>query len=244
MERLFGLLGKNLEHSFSANWFARKFVQEGITDASYRLFPMASLQEWPGFVKAHPLLQGYNVTVPYKESIIPLLDGLEDSARLIGAVNCVSQKAGSWIGHNTDVIGFRRSLESLLGNHHPPALVFGSGGAAKAVAFVLRGCGIPFLQVTRRPQPGDLSYADVTPEVMAAHPLLINCTPVGMFPHIHEMLPLPYEAIGPGHFLYDLIYNPDKTLFLEEGANRGARCCNGWSMLELQAAASWTIWNS
>jgi shikimate dehydrogenase len=240
--RRFGLLGHRLGHSFSPNYFAEKFAREGIRNARYGLFDMPDLRELPGLLQQKDLA-GLNVTVPYKETIIPYLDELDGTARAVGAVNTVVLRDGRSVGHNTDIHGFRVLLLPILGDTRPRALVFGSGGASKAVAYVLRQEGIRFRVVAREWGHGDLTYAMLMDSVIKACPLLINTTPVGQYPRVEETLPLPFDAMGEEHMLVDLVYNPEETGFLREGRERGATVCNGLGMLHAQAEASWKLWN-
>lgn len=243
--RQYGLIGKTLGHSFSALYFARKFSAEGRNDCRYELFELSTLERLRTFVKEHPDLQGFNVTIPYKRDILPWLDSIDPEAEEIGAVNTVrvirEEDEVRLVGFNTDAEGFRLSLagKPLIGS----ALVLGSGGAAAAVTHTLRQLGVPYHIVSRTPTEGQLSYAQITPDRLSHISLIVNCTPLGTTPDIHSFPPLPYEAITPQHFLYDLVYNPEETAFLREGKLRGARTQNGLQMLYLQADASWRIWN-
>ncbi len=251
----YGLLGKSLSHSFSKVYFEEKFQREGLSGYQYQLFECPTLEALPDLLAAHPDLDGFNVTIPYKKSIIPYLDELSPEAKEVGAVNVVNVvqeeqggherqekygKRGRLKGYNTDVEGFRMSLEGIA--LPGKALVLGSGGAAAAVAYVLQQQAIPFLQVSRRVGQGDLTYSEVTAAIMREYPFIINCTPVGTVGQEQTLLPLPYEALTPDHFLYDLVYNPARTPFLQEGERRGVRVQNGLKMLYLQAEASWQIW--
>ena len=243
--RHYGLIGYPLSHSFSQRYFTEKFDREGITGCSYTNFSISSIDELPK-VLADPELCGLNVTIPYKQQVIPFLDVLSPVVEAIGACNCNRIEDGVRTGHNTDVVGFERSLVKKLGDHHRQALVLGTGGAAKAVEWVLQQMGILYRSVSRHPRPdtGDLGYEDLDAGLLAAYTLIINTTPVGMYPKTGEYPPLPYKALGPRHYLYDLIYNPDRTLFLQKGEARGAVVENGHEMLLLQAEESWRIWNS
>ena len=243
--RQYGLIGKTLGHSFSQTYFQQKFAAENRPDCRYDNFELPAIDHLRTFVLQHPDLQGFNVTIPYKKEILPLLDELDPEAEQIGAVNTVRVlRDGSvirLIGYNTDVEGFRLSL---AGTPLPSrALILGTGGAAAAVTFVLRQLDVTCLTVSRHPNEKQISYAQLTPDIIRQHPLIVNCTPVGMFPHVMDCPPLPYEAITAKHFLYDLIYNPEETPFLREGRLRGARTQNGLPMLRLQAEAAWKIWN-
>lgn len=241
--RLFGLIGFPLSHSFSKGFFTEKFEKEGITGCSYENFPIPDIDQFPALWQQNPELEGLNVTIPYKQAVIPFLDELSDAAKAIGAVNCVRLRNGKLKGFNTDVIGFRRSLEPLLKPHHTKALILGAGGAAKAVKFALQQLGIAFTVVSRKHYDGTISYATIDEEIMRSHPLIINTTPVGMYPNETDAPPIPYEFISGQHLLYDLIYNPAETLFMQHGESHCAEVKNGLEMLVLQAEASWEIWN-
>ncbi len=244
--RTFGLIGRTLSHSFSQAYFSQKFDRLHLTDCRYELFELAAASELPQLIARHPDLAGLNVTIPYKEQIWPYLTRVAPSAALVGAINVVEFQAdGSLVGHNTDYVGFRESLRKFYpAEPGPRALILGTGGAAKAVAVALRELGIAYWFVSRDPLQAQLTYAELTPAVIGAHPLIINTTPLGTYPAVHECPPLPYEALTPAHYLFDLIYNPRETLFLERGRLAGAHTNNGLEMLELQAEAAWTIWNS
>ena len=257
----YGLIGYPLSHSFSKKYFTEKFENLKITDASYDLFPIEHVNELPALLNAHPHLCGLNVTVPHKISVLKYLDWIQDDAKSAGAVNCICISAESPIeaafagevgfkghdfrleGYNTDIYGFEMSLRPLLKNHHDQALVLGDGGAARAVKCVLESLGINFKCVTRKPFPGNLLFSELKPHHIKQHPVIINTTPVGMSPNVNECPDIPYEAINHHHLLYDLIYNPEKTLFLEKGERQGAVIKNGYEMLVLQAEKSWQIWS-
>lgn len=237
----YGITGWPLTHSFSPDYFSEKFRREGI-NATYSAFPLQTVDELPGLIAAHPQLHGLNVTIPYKTAVLPFMDRLSADAAAIGAVNCIRIGAAGLEGHNTDWQGFRDSLKPLLKRPHRKALVFGSGGAAKAVVYALKQLGITFRVVSR----GDrqfLSYGQVTPALLAETFLLINTTPLGMALDRDRSPEIPYESLTPDHLLYDLIYNPDETKFLRLGKEKGATVKNGLEMLHLQAEASWKIWN-
>lgn len=242
--RLFGLIGYPLSHSFSKKYFSEKFEQEGVNDCQYELFPLTAIDELPALLAAHPELCGLNVTIPYKEQVIPFLNSQNSLVKSIGACNCIRITAGQLQGFNTDTIGFQHSLQEKLLPTHQQALIFGTGGAAKAVCYVLQQLKISYQLVSRRKMYDQLSYEEVTPQLLQSHTLLINTTPLGMYPNISEAPPLPYQALTSGHYLYDLVYNPEKTLFLQKGDAAGARTKNGMDMLVIQAEESWKIWNS
>ena len=243
--RRFGLIGYPLTHSFSQKYFSEKFEREGITGCAYVNFPLASIDELPA-VLADAELCGLNVTIPYKEQVLPFLDAKSPVVEAIGACNCIRIAGGRRTGHNTDVVGFELSLLPKLESHHRRALVLGSGGASKAVEYVLGKLGIAYRLVTRRPRAGsqDLGYEQVDAAMMEEYTLVVNTTPLGMYPKVGECPPLPYEAVGVGHYFFDLVYNPPKTLFLQKAGERGAVVENGHEMLLLQAEESWRIWNA
>ncbi len=242
--RLFGLIGKTLSHSFSQAYFEEKFRREGINDAAYSLFELADISLVPALIREHPDLIGFNVTIPYKQQIIPFLDELSEEASAVGAVNTVViQRTDNHIhttGHNTDIIGFRQSLQDI--EIPDRALVLGTGGAAAAITYVLEKMGCACTAVSRNPERG-LPYSALTTEIVAQHRLIVNCTPLGTFPNVHEKPDIPYEGISGKHFLYDLVYNPAETAFLQEGRLRGARVRNGLQMLHAQAEAAWGVVN-
>lgn len=243
--RQFGLVGKTLSHSFSKIYFDEKFRREQISDASYSLFEITDIQDIISFIQQHPDLVGFNVTIPYKQTIIPYLDALSDEATALHAVNTVLiQRTGNKFvtkGFNTDIIGFRQSLQGC--DIPERALVLGTGGAAAAVSYVLERAGCQCTAVSRDEKRG-LPYSALTAEIIRQHRLIVNCTPVGTYPDINKKPDIPYEGISGEHFLYDLVYNPAETAFLREGALRGARVLNGLSMLHAQAEAAWQLWNS
>ena len=243
----YGLVGYPLGHSFSRDFFNKKFKDEGI-DAEYANFEIPSISQFPEIIAETPALRGLNVTIPYKEQVIAYLDELSEEARQIGAVNVIriSRENGKarLKGFNSDVIGFTRSISPLLQPDHRKALVLGTGGASKAVLCGLQKLGLDTMPVSRTPKEGMLDYAQLTPEVLDEYKVIINCTPVGMYPHTAECPPLPYASIGSGHLLYDLVYNPEETLFLRNGRQQGAMTKNGLEMLVLQAQAGWDFWHS
>lgn len=240
--KTFGLIGNPVEHSFSENYFTEKFQKENI-EAAYKTFKLEEISHFQDLVQKEKHLAGLNVTIPYKEKIIPLLDDIEKQAELIGAVNTIAFKDGKRIGYNTDCFGFMKSLFPLLESHHDHALILGTGGAAKAVAQALRSLGIAFNMVSRQPSAHDLSYADITPDLLTDYYLIINCTPLGTYPNTKESPKLPYESLTEEHLLYDLTYNPAMTQFLAKGKKQNCKIFNGQKMLEYQAERSWAIWN-
>lgn len=241
--RQFGLIGYPLSHSFSARYFAGKFERELITDCSYDLYPLEHIKELPVLLQKVPALVGLNVTIPYKEAVLPFLTGASAAVRETGACNCIRIENGQLYGFNTDVLGFEATLQALLQPQHKQALILGTGGAAKAVAWVLQKRGITYQFVSRTAGSNQLSYEQLSAEQLQSHLLLINTTPLGMQPRVDTCPSLPYEAIGKQHLCIDLVYNPPETLFLQLAAQRGALTANGGLMLEVQAEASWTIWN-
>lgn len=244
----YGLIGYPLGHSFSAGYFAEKFKRENIA-ATYANYEMPTVDELLPLLRTEPELRGFNVTIPHKQAVMALLDDISPIARDIGAVNVVrvdryADGTFRLHGYNTDVIGFCNSISPLLrAGHHRHALVLGTGGASKAVVYGLRQLGLTTTCVSRTPAPGRLTYADLTPEVMQAHEVIVNCTPAGMYPHTDGCPPLPYHLINSGHLLYDLVYNPLTTKFMRLGAERGATVKNGLEMLHLQAEAAWHFWH-
>jgi len=240
---VYGIIGYPLGHSFSPAYFNRKFRAWGI-DAAYNAYPLATVSEFPGLLLSEPDLRGLSVTIPYKKAIIPLLDSLDAVAEEVGAVNCIAVQNGKTRGYNTDVIGFSNSLAPLLEPHHQKALVLGNGGAAGAVKWGLSHLGISYQTVSRTKAPGLLSYEDVTTDSLAENLLIINTTPLGMYPNADGLPPLPYTSVTSRHLLFDLVYNPAETRFLAEGRVRSAKTRNGLEMLEIQAEEAWKIWNS
>lgn len=242
--RRFGLIGFPLSHSFSQKYFTEKFQRENIAGCVYENFPLADIKELPAVLDNHPGLVGLNVTIPYKEKVIPYLYHQNEVVQATGACNCIKLIKGMLHGFNTDVTGFEVSLEKLLQPFHKKALVLGTGGAAKAVHFVLQKRGIEYLGVSRNPQgPQQISYAD-TQEVLNDHLLIINTTPLGMYPAVEEFPPIAYEKLTVRHYLFDLTYNPPLTTFLKKGQEKNAVVHNGSEMLLIQAEESWKIWNT
>lgn len=247
MNREFGLIGKKLSHSFSRSYFTEKFNSLGLKDCTYDNFELAEIGLFPELQQSHPNLIGLNVTVPYKESIIPFLDELDEEAKSIGAANCLKKQDGKWIGYNTDAYGFAQSIKPFLDVNHERALVLGTGGSSRAVAYALKKIGVQVFFVTSSPDKKSESvftYSDLNELIMRSFRLIINTTPLGMFPDVESKPAIPYEYIGKDHLCYDLVYNPAQTLFLHHCALHGATIMNGESMLKLQAEKSWEIWNS
>ena len=241
--RLFGLIGYPLTHSFSKNYFAEKFKKEGIEDCRYENFQLENINDLPQTINENPDLQGLNITIPHKKSVLQFLDGSSELVKQTGACNCIKIVDGKFIGYNTDVIGFEKSLLTKLKPEHKNALILGTGGAARAVEFVLKKNGISYKKVSRQSSANNFVYEQLTPGIVMESMLIINTTPMGMYPNTNEIPPLPYEAVTPKHFLFDLIYNPEKTSFLKQGEERGAVTQNGYEMLVYQAEESWIIWN-
>ncbi len=243
--RYFGLIGKPLVHSFSQHYFTQKFQEESI-DAAYGLYELDKIEDLKLLLQ-QKAFSGLNVTIPYKQSVLPYLSELDETARAVGAVNVIKfvRRSGEVVlkGYNSDVIGFHDSLVPLLRPYHKRALVFGTGGASKAVEYVLRRLGIEVQLVSRQAKDSVLSYEQITPEVLQSYQLLVNATPLGTFPHVDTCVDIPYQNITNKHLLYDLVYNPQETLFLRYGKERGAQVMNGYAMLRGQAEAAWEIWN-
>ncbi|WP_299891548.1 shikimate dehydrogenase [uncultured Lacinutrix sp.] len=242
--RKFGLIGKNISYSFSRNYFKNKFEIENISNAFYENFDIEDINAFESELK-HQDIKGFNVTIPYKESIIPYLDKLNKKAKAIGAVNTIRiSKKGKYIGYNTDFYGFKKALKPYLETHHKKALILGTGGASKAVAYALKSLNIKFLFVSRHPKKdNEISYLELSEKLVKKHRLIINCTPLGTHPNINNCPDIPYDSITKKHILFDLIYNPEETKFLTIGKLKGATIVNGQGMLELQAEKSWKIWN-
>ncbi|MCH4183233.1 MAG: shikimate dehydrogenase [Prevotella sp.] len=242
----YGLIGYPLGHSFSKNYFNEKFHNECI-DAQYINFEIPDIGDLPEIIDSNPELKGFNVTIPYKEKVISYLDYISPEARAIGAVNVVKieHKNNDVIlkGYNSDVIGFTKSIEPLLEKFHKKALILGTGGASKAINYGLKSLGLESLFVSRYQRPGMIQYEQITPEMIQEYNVIVNCTPVGMYPQVDTCPQLPYKAMSTHNLLYDLIYNPDETLFMKRGKEKGASVKNGLEMLLLQAFASWEFWN-
>ena len=243
----YGLIGYPLGHSFSKSYFNEKFENEGI-NAEYINFEIPTLDSLPEILASNPELKGLNVTIPYKEKVISYLDSISPEARAIGAVNVirVDHKGNDTYlkGFNSDVIGFTKSIEPLLERFHKKALILGTGGASKAINFGLKSLGLETVFVSRFERPGTIQYSQITPDIIQEYNVIVNCTACGMYPHIDECPQLPYEAMTSKNILYDLLYNPDETLFMKKGAQHGATVKNGLEMLLLQAFASWEFWHN
>lgn len=238
----YGIIGNPLGHSFSKGFFTEKFAREG-TDAQYINFQIPDINRFPEILKENPELRGLNVTLPYKSDIIPFLDELSEEARKIGAVNVVQIRNGHLKGFNSDIIGFTESIKPLLKPHHSKALILGTGGASKAIRVGLTRLGLEWKYVSRTAREGMITYNDITPETLREYEVIVNCSPVGMYPKVNECPAIPYEFLTSDNLLYDLVYNPEETLFMQRGAEHGAVVKNGLEMLHLQAIASWNFWN-
>ncbi|WP_462254430.1 shikimate dehydrogenase family protein [Ferruginibacter sp.] len=242
--KVYGIIGYPLGHSFSQKYFTEKFVTEGINDCNYKIFAIKSVDGLKDVLIQNPDLNGFNITIPHKQSILSLLDDTTKLPQNLHACNCVKIVNGKFIGFNTDVIGFEETLLSQLKSHHTHALILGNGGAAEAVKFVLNKLNIQYKVVSRKLHDGsDLTYADINEKIIREHLLIINTTPLGTFPNVDECPAIPYQYLTAQHFLYDLVYNPPKTLFLKKGEEQGTAIKNGYDMLMIQAEESWRIWN-
>ena len=240
----YGLIGKKLAHSFSKSFFEDKFKKENVP-ASYSNFELATILDFDILIKKNQDLKGLNVTIPYKTEIIPYLDELDEIAKAIGAVNTIAFKDGRLIGYNTDAYGFQQSIKPFLRNIHERALILGTGGASKAVEYVLKNLGIDVCFLSREPsESNQFSYDEVNENMFKAFKLIVNCTPLGTFPNVNEKPPLVTHFFTSDHLLIDLIYNPNETKLMKEAAVRGAETLNGYSMLQHQALKAWEIWNS
>ena len=259
--KLYGIIGYPLAHSFSQKYFSEKFLKLGLADHEYKTFPIANISEFPKIISENPALLGLSVTIPHKQAVIPCLNELDETARIVGAVNCIkivpsplkADQVPRLVGYNTDVFGFQQAIKPFLESHHSRALILGTGGASKAVAFVLSEIGVDFHFVTRN-QPKARSqkqtdhknifnYSELNKSIIDNFPLIINTTPVGMFPNITSTPQIPYEHLTSKNFCFDLIYNPEKTLFLQKAKEKGALTQNGLTMLHQQAEKAWEIWN-
>lgn len=240
----FGLIGKNIDYSFSKKYFTDKFSADLFTDFTYQNFDIQSIDEFPKIIEQHPDLKGLNVTVPYKEAIIPYLDTLSDKAFKIGAVNVIRfTKKGNLKGYNSDWYGFKKALEPLLQPHHKKALILGTGGASKAVAYALGELDITYAFVSREAKENTIDYERINATTFDNYQIIINCTPVGTLPNIKEFPPIPYQFFTEKHIAFDLIYNPEETQFLKKAKKKGAVIKNGYEMLVFQAEKAWKIWN-
>lgn len=242
-ENRYGLLGKDISYSFSQAYFTQKFKDAGMFNHSYENFDIPEISQFEAVIDQKNI-KGLNVTIPYKEQVIQYLTDIDPKAKKIGAVNTIKFTEQGPKGYNTDVYGFKKSMEPLLKPHHTKALILGTGGASKAIRFVLEELGIAYSYVSRTKKKNQFTYQELNQEIIESHTLIINSTPLGTYPNINEKPPIPYSHLGKKHFLFDLIYNPEKTAFLAAGHKKGAIICNGLKMLKLQAEKSWEIWNS
>lgn len=240
--RRFGLVGRNISYSFSKGYFTEKFKKLGLSDHTYENFDLAEISQFKNVI-SQPEIKGLNVTIPYKQEIIPFLDDLDVNAKTIGAVNTIKFTKKGLKGYNTDAHGFKKSLQPLLLPHHKKALILGTGGASKAIVFVLQQLGMEYQYVSRNPKKNQLGYTELVKSHFEAFQLIINCSPVGTYPEVEEKPQIPYDHLTESHLLFDLIYNPLETAFLKEGRKRGTITQNGLPMLEFQAEKAWEIWN-
>lgn len=238
----YGIIGYPLGHSFSRGFFTEKFARESI-DAQYLNFEIPDVAMLSDVLRDNPELRGLNVTLPHKQAVIPLLDEMSEEAMEIGAVNVIRVRNGKLKGFNSDIIGFTNSIKPLLQPHHRKALVLGTGGASKAIRVGLNRLGIEWTYVSRSPRDGMVTYEDITAETLQEYTVIVNCSPVGMFPKVDAAPAIPYELLSPLHLLFDCVYNPEETLFMKKGREQGATVKNGLEMLHLQAIASWNFWN-
>ncbi|MFB1040916.1 MAG: shikimate dehydrogenase [Polaribacter sp.] len=243
--KVFGLLGKNISYSFSRGYFAEKFELLGLNKHEYKNFDIQDIAGFSSIIKDETCLKGINVTIPYKEEVMQYLDIIDDTAKAIGAVNTIKfTKRGNLKGYNTDVVGFENSISPYFKSHHKFALILGTGGASKAIAYALKKNKIQYKFVSRKPSgKEEISYNDLTNEVLNKYHIIVNCTPIGTSPDIHVSPNIPYQFLSEKHLLFDLIYNPEISAFLAKGKQQGASIKNGFEMLEMQAEESWRIWN-
>ena len=239
----FGLIGRNISYSFSKAYFTA-FFKENSLPHTYQNFDLDTIETFPYILKRHPNLKGLNVTIPYKETVCSFLDDLSYDAKEIGAVNTIKiQPSGALVGYNTDVYGFERSLVEQGGTQHKRALILGTGGASKAVAYVLKKRGVSIQFVSRKQQPNVLLYTQLSKAILRDHTLIVNCTPLGTYPNVDDCPDIPYEMLTANHLLFDLVYNPPMSMFLQKGKSQGATVVNGQKMLEYQAQEAWRIWS-
>ncbi|WP_405416007.1 shikimate dehydrogenase family protein [Maribacter sp. Asnod1-A12] len=239
----YGLIGKDISYSFSRGYFKKKFEDMGLNHCQYQNFDLQAISEFPTIFETTENVKGLNITIPYKEEVMAFLDDMDMAAKKIGAVNTIKFTENGLVGFNTDAYGFEKSIEPYLKEHHKKALILGTGGASKAIAFVLDELRINFSFVSRSGKNNGYTYSELNDDIIADHTLIINCSPVGTFPNIEEKPAIPYSQINKQHLLFDLIYNPEETAFLAAGKANGASICNGHRMLEFQAEKSWEIWN-
>ncbi len=244
--KVYGLIGYPLGHSFSKQFFLEKFAKEGLDNCSFETFPIPSIDLFPALLRKNPALKGLSVTIPYKEQVLKFVTEISEEVKYIGATNSIKIEGNKLTAYNTDIVGFEKSFIKLLQSHHKKALVLGTGGAAKAVQYVLSKLSIEFLVVSRakKLQGGYINYKMIDEQIMKEYSIIINCSPVGMSPNENTCPDIPYQSINAQHYLYDLVYKPWKTLFLQKGEENGALVQNGYEMLLIQAEASWKIWNN
>ena len=242
---LYGLIGYPLGHSFSKQYFTEKFAREGLTNCSFETFPISSIEDFPALLKENPELKGLNVTIPYKEQVLQFISELSGEVRAIRAANCIKISGDKMVAYNTDIIGFERSFTKQIQPHYTKALILGTGGSSKAVQYVLKKLNIDFLLVTRSEskKEGKINYKMISEKIMHEYKAIINCSPAGMSPNENTFPDIPYHLLTPDHYLFDLVYKPAQTLFLQKGEERGAAIQNGYEMLIIQAEESWKIWN-
>ena len=241
--RTYGLIGFPLSHSFSQKYFSDKFKKENITDCEFKNFSLESIDQLSQLLEQTPTLCGLSVTIPHKKSVMRLLNDMDPTAKKIGAVNCIRIQNKKLTGYNTDVHGFEQSLKPLLNKHHKQALILGTGGASNAIAFCLNNLNIPYRFVSRK-NASSLPYSSLSKKIITESNLIVNTTPLGTFPNINDCPAIPYQYLTPQHLLYDLTYNPEETLFLKKGKEKGTAIKNGYEMLCLQAEKAWDIWNN
>lgn len=241
----FGLLGRNISYSFSSGYFTEKFKKLNLKKHKYVNFDIPQIEDFPSILKDNDNLKGMNVTIPYKQEVIQFLSKLDETAKEIGAVNVIKfTKRGDLKGYNTDIYGFENSIKPYLKKQHKKALILGTGGASKAVAYSFKRMGIKYKYVSRNPSlKKQISYNDLTKDVLLEYMIIVNCSPIGTYPNVNDAPNIPYEFITDKHLLFDLIYNPEETAFLKKGKEKGAAVKNGYEMLELQAEEAWRIWN-
>lgn len=242
--KTYGLIGKNISYSFSERYFSDKFKKENIENTIYKTFDLQNIEAFKTLLHNTPSLCGLNVTIPYKEAVIPFLDKLSPEATEIKAVNVIQFQNNKLIGYNSDCYGFEQSFKEKQQPHHQKALILGTGGASKAIQYIFQKNHIPFQIISRKASEKNLSYEQLNQEIMTEHQIIVNCTPLGTHPATDQKPPIPYAYLTAQHYLYDLVYNPSQTLFLNEGFNKGATIQNGLKMLELQAEKAWEIWQS
>ncbi len=240
----FGLLGRNISYSFSKGYFTEKFKTLNLKSHSYENFDLETIGQFKSLIANTPDIKGMNVTIPYKELVIPFLDNIDETAKEIGAVNTICFTKNGLVGYNTDCYGFRSAITPFLKKHHQKALILGTGGASKAIDYVFKTLKIETTFVSRNPKANQFSYEDLTQAILEEYTVIVNCTPLGTYPDVMQKPSIPYSYVTSKHLLFDLIYNPKKSAFLSSGMDQGASICNGYSMLEFQAEKSWQIWNS